>query len=188
MPTVVPLLVVIGIRVGPGGRREADHPNWALVLLPPPADRLSGDGTQREDFTLGSWHYDKCCGHDTVPPDSPLNTQRGVRLVTPEFAANALVVFPATMSILTEAQWEAFYDNHVRGHMPENRVNIEALNALKVELDLRTALASPAPVLAALRAKIAKALDPDDAEPGIRADPLRRWASFKTAQSIVIPP
>src|SRR3990167_2340310 len=105
MPTVVPLLVIIGIR--PGIKREADHPNWSLVPLPPAAGRLSGDGTHSEDFTFGSWHYDKKSGHDDDDLVSPINTQRGVRLVTPAFATNAIAIFggpPYNMTLLTEAQ------------------------------------------------------------------------------------
>lgn len=188
MPTVVPLLVTIGLR--PGGR-EADHPNWALVPLPPAIGRLSGDGTRPEDFTLGSWHYDKASGHDDDEPGvSPLNTQRGVRLVTPAFAANAVATFggqPYNMAIMTEAAWATFYDTRVRGHMPEHQVNTEILQALQAELSLRID-AAPGPALVALRAKIVKALDPDDPEPGIRRDPLRKWADAKAKMNVVIPP
>lgn len=187
MPTVVPLMVVIGLRERPQGGREADHPNWGLVT-PPATGQLSGTGRFAEDFTLGSWHYDKRSGHDDDDGvTSPLGTQRGVRLVTPAFAAAALAVFsgpPYNMRVLTEAEWETFYDNRVRGHMQDNRVDMEVLNALKAEFDLRTAAGLPT---IAVRARIIKALDPDDTEPGIRRDPLRRWATFKTTYNLVIP-
>ena len=188
MPIVVPLLVTIGLRRTGNGIREADHPNWRDVLLPPAADRLSGDGTRPEDFTLGSWHYDKKSGHDDDDPVSPLDTQRGVRLVTPAFAANAIARFggpPYNMRLLTEAQWEAFYDNRVRGHMRAARTDTDVLLALKSELDLRTAAGLST---AAILARIAKALDPDDDEPGVKRDRMRRWATFKAAQSLIIPP
>lgn len=186
MPTVVPLLVRIGIRVA-DNRREADHPNWGLVTLPPPADALSGDGTRPEHFTYGSWHYDKKSGHDDDSIESPINTQRGVRLVTPTFAANAMATFggpPYNMALLTEAQWETFYNDRVRGHMPGVRTDVEALLALKAELDLRVAAGLPT---VAILARITKALDPNDDEPGIKRDPLRRWATFKASHNLVIP-
>ena len=188
MPNVVPLLVTIGLRRGARGGREADHPNWALVPLPPAAGRLSGDGNKPEDFTLGSWHYDKKSGHDDDSPESPVNTQRGVRLVTPAFAANAISVFggpPYNMTILLEAQWEAFYDQRVRGHMPGNRTNSDALIALKAEYDLRVAAGLPT---IAILARIANALAPDNDEPGIHRDRMRRWAGYKAAMNITIAP
>jgi len=179
MPHVVPLRIRIGLR--PGGR-EADHPNWNVVPLPH-VGQLHGDGTNPDDYVHGSWHYDSCCGHQDSTPDSPIGMQWGVRLVTPAFAQAAIASLGAEYqaSILSEADWEAFYDNHCRGHMPENRANMPVLEALKLELDLRTALGEDT---TALKAKIKKALDPDDAEPGFRRDLERHWQGFKKCHGL----
>jgi len=109
--------------------------------------------------------------------------QWGVRLVTPEFAQAAIASLDARYapSVLTEAVFEEFYDHHCRGHMPEHTVDSNQLSALKLELDLRTALGDDT---TELLARIRRALDPDDAEPGVKRDLSRHWADYKTCQGI----
>ncbi len=175
---LVPIKVKIGLRrVRIRGtnnfRREADHPDWKQVALPANGEHINGDGTDPDDYVLGSWHYDKTSGHqENNGTDSPLGMQWGMRLVTPQFAVNAVAAFPNIISIMTEAEAQDFYDTRCYAHMPEARVEGTMLQDLKAELELREELGEDT---SNLRNKIRKALDPDDPEPGMRRQRGKFW-------------
>ena len=168
---LIPLKVKIGLR--PNG--HADHPDWSRLPL------ALADDPARHMFH--GWQYDKTSGHAESTPDSPIGVQFGVVLVTAQFAREALTTFPALIEVLTEAQLETFWDDKARGHMPADRVDLEALDALNLERQLRVGIGQPA---AALNARIARALDPDDPQPGKRKDHLRRWADAKVRLDVTI--
>ena len=163
---LVPIKVKIGLR--PNG--HADHPDWSKL---PMAAHEDPDAHTRH---AGSWKYDKTSGHKEASADSPLGMQWGAMLVTPEFAVEALTTFPETISKMTELEWETFYNVKAHGHLPENRCDVDVLVGLKAERDLRKILDHNTD---ALDIRIAKALDPDDPEPGLRKDRLKTWADAK---------
>lgn len=171
METLVPLKVKIGLR--PNG--HADHPDWQrlpLALTDNPADHM-----------VVSWRYDNSSGHQEETPDSPRGMQWGMIMVTEQFATEAVDIFPDLVTVLTEAEAQDFWENKHTINSPENKLDSDLLVGLKAELDLRTELKQ---VTTELKAKIAKALDPNDAEPGIKKNELKTWSDAKVKLGITI--
>lgn len=169
MQNLVPIKVKIGLR--PNG--HADHPDWyklPLAATEDPAKHMSS-----------SWKYDNLYGHQEEGPNSPIGMQWGMLFVTPLFAQQAKQVFPDLVFELTEAEAQDFWENRYAVDIPENKVNLEVLQALQLELDLKTKLNIDT---TDLKIKIAKALDPNDKEAGLRKSPLKKWADAKTTLSI----
>ena len=178
MPTLIPIKVKIGLR--PNG--HADHPDWTQLPL------INIDQDVKRYVPFG-WVYDKASGHDEARTgaadwDSPVGFQWGCLLVMQVFADEALVAFPALVTKLSEAEYQDFYDNKAMGHLPENRTDVQVLQALQIELDLKEKLAQDT---TALKAKIAKAIDPaDDTEPGIKKNTDRKWVDLKAKRGIIV--
>jgi len=188
MPTpVVPIRVKIGLR--PNG--HADHPAWEL--LPMIAAEVSASAARDlidaavRKHTVGSWHYDKSSGHTVETPESPRGMQWGMLLVSKAFADQAVVAFPALVTILTQAECQAFWDTKAYAHIADEDFNIETLQGLKLYRDLLKDLkkADNAPEVLAVDAKIAKALDPLDAYPGVKKNMLKQWADAKDQLGVV---
>lgn len=167
---LVPIKVKIGLR--PNG--HADHPNW--TLLP-----MIGSDNEVRQHCPSSWIYDKSCGHkeeriEGNQWDSPYGMQWGCFLCTRQFVDQALTALPDLVAELTAVEFEDFFDNYSRVHMPENNYDTETLTALQVELDMKQKLNANT---TALEAKITKALDPDDPEPGIKKNFNKKWSDYK---------
>lgn len=181
MHTLVPIKVKIGLRRVPvrAGRKEkrteADHPDWNLVPFPTNGEHVKGDGNDETDFVMGSWHYDKTpgAGHQEKRSDSPMGMQWGMRLVTPQFAVNAVATFPDVVTIMTEAAAKKFFDERAYAHVPVTRVQGDALADLKAELELREATGLDT---TEIKARVVKALDPGDpTEPGVEYQLIKYW-------------
>lgn len=169
---LVPLKVEIGLRAN----GHADHPDWTLMPM-------VSSHEQVRQFAPFGWMYDKASGHNDDAPGSPLGIQYGMLLTTRAFADEALATFPALIVELTEQQAQEFFDNRVRRHIPENRLDSETLTALNQELQLKKSLGQST---VGLEAQIEKALDPEDSEPGVRKNE-KRWAVFKSTHGFTIP-
>ena len=188
MPTpVVPIRVKIGLR--PNG--HADHPAWEL--LPMIAAEVSAsaardliDAAVRKHM-VGSWHYDKSSGHQVDTPDSPRGMQWGMLLVSKTFADQAVATFPALVTILTQTECQTFWDTKAYAHVADEDFTIETLQGLKLSRDLLKDLkkADTTPEVLAVDAKIAKALDPLDAYPGVKKNLLKRWTDAQTRLGVV---
>ena len=76
-------LVPIKVKIGTRADGHKDHPQWSLL------DSALG-GPAKEHAFFG-WHYDSTDGPSTDSPGSPIGFHFGVRFVTPELAAAALV-------------------------------------------------------------------------------------------------
>jgi len=169
---LVPIKVKIGLR--PNG--HADHPDWTKLPMINDSKEVWLNAPQ-------GWIYDKSCGHKEHRADSPQGMQWGCLLCTKEFANEALAVFPTLVTKITEAEFEDFYNNYARAHLPENRVDINVMQGYQIELDLKEKLGLNT---TALKAKIAKALDPEDKEAGIKKSKLRYWSDLKSNCGITI--
>lgn len=161
---VFPLKVNIGLRAN----GHADHPDWTKLPL-----ALSGDP---ERDMIHGWVYDKTSGHREESLDSPYGMQWGVLLVTRQFAGEALAAFPATITLLTEAELAIFWDEKAHAHLPSNRTDTDALLALRAERDLLVDLGRPT---TKIDVEISKALDPDDPTPGKRKEHMKTWVDAK---------
>lgn len=168
-------LVPIKVKIGLRPNKHADHPDWYKLPLAAemePATQMSS-----------SWHYDKSCGHAESGSDSPIGMQWGLLFVTPRFAKEAKEVFPDLITELTEAEAEEFWNNRCTAHMSENKVDVNQLQGLQAELALRKELSQD---VSNLKLKIAKALDPNDVEPGLRKNKQKTFVDAKQTLDIQI--
>ena len=178
--TVVPIKVNIGLR--PNG--HADHPDW--TRLP-----LAGSGNKQEreaqvtTHSLGSWHYDQLAGHEEDAPDSPIGMQWGMRFVSPQFASEAETMFPALVTRMTRAECADFWDNRARLKQVDEDQDIEILQGLQARRALMVLTFASAVMLDQLNVRIAKALDPDDDEPGVRKNTMRRFANARSKLGVI---
>ena len=164
----VAIKVKIGLKPNGKGDMWHDYPDW---------DKLPLVATETaQSHQIVKWKYDKCCGHQEDSVDSPQGTQFGMMVVTQQFADEALAMYPDKVTIMTEAEAEDFWDNKAHAHLPENKVDTNALSDLNVELQLRKTLNQDT---TALEAKIIKALDPTDKEVGISEQKEKTFVKAK---------
>lgn len=143
-------------------------------------------------FGLG-WCYDKVAGHVDHDPvnESPAGTWIGCLLVPQQFVTEAIDAFPTVCSAVIEADYQNFYDNRAMVRVPENHYDKEAMELIdRVVVDRQELVdANPSDsvskgLLNGIKAKQAKALDPNDETPGIRKNHARYWADHKIKSSI----
>ncbi len=168
---LVPIKVKIGLR--PNG--HADHPDWSKLPLAQTEDHAT--------HMFHGWQYDKTSGHQESTSDSPHGMQWGAVLVTQQFATEAVATFPALVSVMTEAEFEIFWDEKVHAHMPAESVNVEALQGLRAERDLLVGLGGDT---TEVEGHIIRALDPDDSMPGKRRNLLKTWRDAKVHLGAII--
>lgn len=158
-------LVVIKVKIGLRPNGHADHPDWPSLPL-----------RDAESHIFGGWKYDKTCGHKEDSVDSPLGMQWGCLTVSEAFAMAAEKMWPNLITRLTEEEYEDFWNNKAHAHLPENNHNLQILQGLQIERDLRDKLGQP---LTEIDKKIKKAIDPDDSEPGIKRNDQKFWQGAK---------
>lgn len=170
-------LYPIKVKIGLKSNNYADYPDWTQLPL------INDDSEVRLYCPLG-WLYDKTSGHQEETPDSPFGQQWGYLLGTRNFIDQALVAFPTLITELTEAEFEVVYNTKIMGHAAENDYDERILNGLQTELNLKNALEQDT---TELKTKIAKALDPDDPEPGIKKNKNKYWNDYKIKKGIIVP-
>jgi hypothetical protein len=169
-------LVPIKVKIGLKANGHADYPDWTQMPM------IINDQDMRT-YCPDGWMYDKSSGHQEETLDSPRGQQWGYLLGTRAFVDQAKTTFPTLITELTEAEFETIYEENITAHIPENKYDEKVLTGLKTELDLKTTLLQDT---AALKTKIAKALDPNDTEPGIKKDKTKKWTDFKALRGITI--
>lgn len=168
---LIPIKVKIGLR--PNG--HADYPDWSKLPLAKTTDPAS--------HMFHGWQYDKTSGHKESAIDSPYGMQWGVVLVTVQFAAEAVVKFPAIVNVMTEAELETFWDEKAHAHMSAEQIDTDALQGLKAERDLLVDLGRS---LTTVDETIARALDPNDPSRGKQKDHLKTWKLAKVRLGVTI--
>ena len=172
MTKLIPIKVKIGLR----SNGNADHPDWTKMPM------IFSDSDMKKYCPL-SWMYDKSSGHQEETPDSPRGMQWGFLLGTCEFVDEAISTFPELITEITEAEFIDFYDNRIMAHLPEKNYDIDVLQGLKLELDLKKELNQS---VVELNTKIEKAIDPEDASLGVRTNKDKKWSDFKLKVGIEI--
>jgi hypothetical protein len=161
-------LVPIKVKIGLRANGHADHPDWhklPLAKTEEPAHHMKH-----------GWKYDKTCGHAEHNAESPHGMQWGMVLVSQLFATQAVATFPGIVTIMTEAEAVAFWDDKAHGHMEEDRTDTTHLQGLKAERDLLVDLRRNT---AGIDIRISKALDPNDPAQGKRKDKQVKWSTAK---------
>ncbi len=121
------------------------------------------------------WLYD-CCGHKESNPDSPIGSQLGMILVPSVFATQAIETFPNTVSKLTEAEAEDFYNTKHAKDFQDEEINQDIVSGIQAKKSLQLPLTD---------IQIA-AIDPTNDTPGIRANWRKTFDTFKTKRGITI--
>ena len=168
-------LVPIKVKIGLRPNKHADHPDWQLL----PLAKDGEPGLQMSD----GWHYDKKCGHAELGPDSPIGMQWGMVFVTPLFARQAMEVFPDLVTEMTPAEAEDFWTNRCMAHLSENKSDVATLQALQVELALRKELEED---VTEIKTKIIKALNPNDDEPGVKRNKMKKFTDYKILKGLTL--
>lgn len=168
-------LVPIKVKIGLRPNKHADHPDWTQLPLAQSEDPAA--------HMIDGWKYDKTSGHAEHTADSPRGMQWGCVLVTEQFADEAMTLFPALVTKMTEAEFETFWNEKAYAHVPANRRDADELVGLKAELDLSTALGLNTDDV---RAQILKALDPDDPLPGVRKTKQKLWTDAKKVLDVTV--
>lgn len=174
-------LVPIKVKIGLRANGYADHPQW--TLLP-----MINNEEQAKQYIPYGWMYDKSSGHtesriEHNSWDSPIGMQWGCLLVTEAFAKEAIETFPSSITEITELEFEEFYNSKSRAHMSENDYNIQVLEGLKLEYDLK--MINNENVIE-VKQRIAKAVDPSDSNPGVTKNKEKVWADKKVKLDVVI--
>ena len=170
--------VAIKVKIGLRPNGHADHPLWAILPM------VQG-GITPESQIIVDWKYDKCCGHkEDNGGDSPAGMQWGMVIVTEQFANEALVAYPSTITKMTEAEAKAFWNNKACAHIPKDKVYSKALSDFNAELALKKAVGQNT---ASLEARIIKALDRnDDSEQGVHKNKGKDFDDAKTHHGFTI--
>lgn len=157
--------------------RKTVFPDWSSLS----ADgRLNGSKVgEWVDSHAGGWRYDKVENLGTGAPNGV-----AVALVPAWFADAAVALHPSRCSIMTEAQYQDFYENRAMVKQPSLRRDEVRLTALKAERDLRVARSMD---LNAIDAEIDAALDPDnEAAGGVTRTPEKTYTDHKTRRGFTI--
>ncbi len=178
MRTLVPLKIKVGLDEITG---YAKYPNFNLGVNP--SIRKGLDWSKYIDVHGGGMHYDKTCGHKEDSVDSPYGQQWCCMCVPSDFANAAVAAFPGEVSIISEVDFEAFYNDKAHAHEPDDILDTEALNGLNAQRQLMVARGTE---VAALDVKITRALDNTNPERGVRKNPNKTWADVKKAKGITI--
>lgn len=167
------ILVPIEVKIGRGlvnGKVQAIYPNFNKIDK---VIRKGLDWSYYFDVEGIGWHYDMT---DKLGEGVDPNLQFGVTCIPKDFALASVLLFPTNVSILTEVQFEDFYDNKSHINDQINIIDIDAIQSIKIKRDLGKK-----------EDKDDKdALDPDNDRPGIRKNYNKTWSLKKTKEDIVI--
>jgi hypothetical protein len=170
-------LVPIKVKIGLKSNGHAKYPNFNQLYTV----QVKGMDWAHYVDTMGlSWHYDKTSGHKEDTADSPFGQQWGMLIVPKEFADEAILAFPDTVSKMTEVECEDFYDNKAHAHEPDELVDEIALKAFEIKEKMGVSLSSEEKI------KKDKALDPNDPTPGIKKNLNKKWVDFKALKGVNI--
>lgn len=171
-------LTPIKVKIGLNGEGHAKYPNFNQLS---PSVRQNMDWSKFIDAYGSGWLYDSV-GHKEVRSassefDSPMGEQWAVVLVPNDFATAAEAQFPDDVEVINEARCEDFYDNCHAADFPDEEINESVLTGIKLKQDLGQALTPTQQ----------KALDPADPTPGIRTNPKKTWAGYKSMKGVTMP-
>ncbi len=163
-------VVAIKVRIGLKPNEHHLYPDWETLPL--------AEGGKVTDHQFMKWQYDKKYGHREEGPDSPLDMQWGMMLVSALYAQQAVALFnksgePPTIIIMSEAEAIDFYEDRVTAHMGEVDLDEGVLTGLNAELSLREATGVDT---VKVKEDIVKALDKDNPARGVRRSKNKKWA------------
>lgn len=131
-------------------------------------------------------HYDQVSGFGETDEENPDPTCMYCATAVPEaFATAARQMFPLLVSILTEDEFEHFYDNRAHVHDPEEKIDKAVVEAMILRKQMEDAGLVPQPTVGEVNRR-KRALDPNSATPGIRKNHHRRYVDMKERRAVRI--
>ena len=131
------------------------------------------------------WHYSEEGYDEGVEPD----TWIACTLVPKAFADAAAEKFSDQVTIISEAEFEDFYDNDAMSKQSTEHLDTKELQGLVARIQLEEMASAPtvepSPEILELRKKM---LDPNDPKPGIRKNPRRKWKDKKKLSGFSLDP
>lgn len=166
MADLVPIKVTI--RKGSNnGQRKLIYPNFNII------DESIRNGLKWSyyiDAYGTGWSYDKV---ENIGKGN--ETGACVTCVPKDFADAAISLFPLDVQILSESEMADFWDNRSHVYEPDEHVDIDALQAIKLKEDL--GVATP---------EKANAINPLNETKGIRKNKNKKWVDFKADKKITL--
>ncbi len=173
MPSLVPILVKVFTKLD----GSYDYPNFRGTL------QIFKD---KPGYASGSIHFDKTSeATEDGGAESPVGTRLCMKLVDSEFAQQALAAFPQRVTTMTETEAESFWNNKAFAHIPSEKIDKDLIQTYKNLMVLYKELNNTAEI-AKLKAKLTKALNPDDEEPGVIKDKRKVFSDMKAREGITI--
>ncbi|MCK4500154.1 hypothetical protein KAU11_06625 [Candidatus Babeliales bacterium] len=193
MTDLVPIKVKIPLKGGSG--KDANHHKYPDFNALPAEVREDMNWAHFFDVHGISWHYDKLSGHGEVDQsvvvgDIHKNNDPalwyGGTCVPGAFADAAVAMFPDEVEILSEADWERFYDDRSHILEDEDLHDLDALQKLQAIEDIERKAVPPITPSAATKSRRANILNPEHPSFGIRKNHKKTWALFKARRAVNI--
>lgn len=169
MRTLVPIRLKVGLKEQTG---HAKYPNFNLISS---GIRKGMDWSHYIDTHGIGLHYDKTCGHKEESAESPFGQQWACMCVPADFAQQAVAIFPDTVSIISEVEFEDFYDNKAHAHESDEHIDTDVLEKIKAKEAMGVAVPEKA-----------AAIDPLNSARGIRKNTNKKWADAKIKMGVNI--
>ncbi len=173
-------LVPIMVKLYRRDNGEANWPNFNIISL---KIRENKPWSIFIDSNGIGWFYDKVNNLGTGAVYGTACT-----LVPEPFANAAVDNFPLLVSILTEAEFETFYEEKAALNMPTEYLDTEVLQGIAARIALEVSGDAPVPSQE-IRDARAKCLDPNETDyRGIRKNLRKKWVDAKVAMSAAVHP
>ncbi len=171
-------LVPIQVKLYRRDNGEADWPNFNEI-----ESSLRDDKPWSKfiDASGIGWLYDKVSNLGTGADYGTACT-----LIPEDFADAAVALFPLTVTILSEADFEIFHDERAMVRSPIEHLDTDVLQGIAARKQLEDLNVAPAPSVAIVAAR-AKCLDPDDQDHrGIRKNLKKTWKDNKVELNVEV--
>lgn len=166
------MLIPIKVRIGTSESGGAKYPPFNNLLS---VQSTGLDWSKYIDVHGSGWLYDEI-GHKEEDADSPRGQQWGMLLVPEDFATEAVAAFPDDVEVVDEVEAEDFYNNRVAARQPEELLDNEVLQGIKLKQDLGLQLTQDQQ----------DALDPEKPARGIRKNERKTFAGFTAERGLTL--
>lgn len=152
--------------------RTLQYPNFDSLQA---VKDFGGSWSEYVDTEGSGWLYDNLATAFDDDGEAPEGYISGLILVPDEFAKEAASEFPTLVSILSDEEAEAYYNNRHAIDFPDEEIDLEELQKIKLKVDLNIPLT----------AQQQKAIDPEDKTKGIRPNPKKTLTAYKQMRGII---
>lgn len=147
----------------------------------PDFNQISADKRQHMDWSqfianFGEMVTDRVSGHDQEDAESPRGVWWIMCLVPEDFALEAESLFPQLVEIVSQADAQTFYETRATINEPDEKVDVEVLQAIKLKQDLNIPLT----------ATDNDAINPDKETPGVVKNKRKKMADYIATKGITI--